>query len=178
MKLTSAALASALATLAIASPTPVIKRAENCEQYGSVETGDYTIYNNLWGQAQATSGSQCFSVTGLADNVLSWATTWSWQGDTSVKSYANAVLTSLVSSPKQISSILSMESEWSWTNEGSNVVADVAYDLFTSSTADGDEEFEIMIWCAALGNAGPISSTYVSTIPMNVHSTILTVIGR
>lgn len=39
------------------------------------------------------------------------------------------------------------------------MVADVAYDLFTSSSADGDEEYEIMIWLAALGGAGPISST-------------------
>ena len=45
------------------------------------------------------------------------------------------------------------------SNSDNNVVADVAYDLFTSSTADGDEEYEIMIWLAALGGAGPISST-------------------
>lgn len=42
---------------------------------------------------------------------------------------------------------------------GSDIVADVAYDLFLSSTADGDAEYEIMIWLAALGGAGPISST-------------------
>lgn len=45
------------------------------------------------------------------------------------------------------------------SNTGSDIVADVAYDLFTSSSADGDEEYEIMIWLAALGGAGPISST-------------------
>ncbi|KAK4632156.1 putative xyloglucan-specific endo-beta-1,4-glucanase A [Fulvia fulva] len=155
-----AVLALALANLAIASPTPLDKRAENCEQYGSVQTGDYTFYNNLWGQAQATSGQQCFGVTGLTNNLLSWATTWSWLGDTSVKSYANAVLGSLVTSPKQLATVSSLDSEWSWTNEGSDVVADVASDLFTSSSAEGDEEFEIMIWLAALGDAGPISSTY------------------
>jgi xyloglucan-specific endo-beta-1,4-glucanase len=42
---------------------------------------------------------------------------------------------------------------------GSNIIADVAYDLFTSSTATGSDEYEIMIWLAALGGAGPISST-------------------
>ncbi|EME47572.1 glycoside hydrolase family 12 protein [Dothistroma septosporum NZE10] len=159
MKL-SVALASALAALAIASPTPILKRAENCEQYGSVQTGDYTVYNDLWGEAQATSGSQCFSIAGLSGGVLSWATTWSWKGGSSVKSYANAALKSLTTSPKQLSSISSIESKWSWTNKGSDVVADVAYDLFTSSSAGGDEEFEIMIWLAALGGAGPISSAY------------------
>ncbi len=42
---------------------------------------------------------------------------------------------------------------------GSDVVANVAYDLFTSSSAGGDSEYEIMIWLAALGGAGPISSS-------------------
>lgn len=39
------------------------------------------------------------------------------------------------------------------------MIADVSYDIFTSSTASGSNEFEIMIWLAALGGAGPISST-------------------
>lgn len=42
---------------------------------------------------------------------------------------------------------------------GSDIVADVAYDMFTSSSASGSDEYEIMIWLAALGGAGPISST-------------------
>ena len=40
-----------------------------------------------------------------------------------------------------------------------NVVANVAYDIFLSSSASGDNEYEIMVWLAALGGAGPISST-------------------
>lgn len=42
---------------------------------------------------------------------------------------------------------------------GTGIVANVAYDLFTSSTASGDAEYEVMIWVGALGGAGPISST-------------------
>lgn len=38
-------------------------------------------------------------------------------------------------------------------------MADVSYDMFTSSTASGSNEYEIMIWLAALGGAGPISNT-------------------
>ena len=45
----------------------------------------------------------------------------------------------------------------SYTGDG--MVANVAYDLFTGSTADGDAEYEIMIWLSAIGGAGPISST-------------------
>jgi xyloglucan-specific endo-beta-1,4-glucanase len=43
--------------------------------------------------------------------------------------------------------------------QGTNLVANVACDLFLSSTANGDSEYEIMIWLAALGGAGPISAT-------------------
>ncbi|OKP06057.1 hypothetical protein PENSUB_6543 [Penicillium subrubescens] len=41
----------------------------------------------------------------------------------------------------------------------SNIVADVAYNIFTSNSPDGPGAYEIMIWVAALGGAGPISST-------------------
>ena len=65
-----------------------------------------------------------------------------------VKSYPNVVV-SLDSKP--LSEITSMQSSWSWSYSGSNIVADVAYDMFTSSTPGGSEEYEIMIWLAALG---------------------------
>lgn len=42
---------------------------------------------------------------------------------------------------------------------GSNIIADVAYDMFTSSSTGGSAEYEVMIWLAALGGAGPITST-------------------
>lgn len=42
---------------------------------------------------------------------------------------------------------------------GNSLVADVSLDIFTSSSATGSNEFEIMVWLAALGGAGPISST-------------------
>lgn len=72
-----------------------------------------------------------------------------------MKSYPNVVVDS---SGQQISAISSMPSTWSWTYEGDDIVADVAYDFFTSSTAGGSNEFEVMVWLAALGGAGPISS--------------------
>ncbi|KAF2161047.1 glycoside hydrolase family 12 protein [Zasmidium cellare ATCC 36951] len=157
-KATTAFVSAALAGLVAAAPSNTIRQASNCEQYGSVQTGPYTVYNNLWNESAATSGSQCFSVTGLVNNVLSWATTWTWVGGAGqVKSYANAVV-SLTAT--QIGSISSLSSSWTWDYQGSNLIADVAYDLFTSSSPTGDEEFELMVWLAAIGGAGPISSTY------------------
>lgn len=77
-----------------------------------------------------------------------------------MKSYPNVVVDD---SNQQISKISSMASKWSWTYTGSNIVADVAYDIFTSSKAGSETpEFEVMVWLAALGGAGPISSTYYS----------------
>lgn len=73
-----------------------------------------------------------------------------------VKSYAN-VVTKI--SQKALSSISSLPSVWKWKYTGSNIIANVSYDLFTGSTATGSAQYEVMIWLSALGGAGPISST-------------------
>jgi xyloglucan-specific endo-beta-1,4-glucanase len=79
------------------------------------------------------------------------------------------------SSGQQISAISSMPTVWSYTYEGTDLVADVAYDLFTSSTQGGSNEYEVMIWLAALGGAGPISST--SKASLQVAAPVLTPAG-
>lgn len=76
-----------------------------------------------------------------------------------MKSYSN-VVTEFTST--QLSGISTMDSTWDWSYSGSSIVSDVSYDMFTSSTAGGSNEYEIMVWLAALGGAGPISSTYGS----------------
>ncbi|KAK4550449.1 hypothetical protein LTR36_000027 [Oleoguttula mirabilis] len=161
MKFSNTIAAASLAAVAAAAPTgTVVKRATECAQYATVETGSYTIYNNLWGESAATSGSQCLQVTSLSGSTAAWASTWSWAGGVdNVKSYANAVV-SLTA--KKLSAISSMESTFDWSYSGTNVVADVSYDMFTAASASGSSEYEIMIWLAALGGAGPISSTYGS----------------
>lgn len=60
---------------------------------------------------------------------------------------------------KALSSIKSLPSVWKWSYAGDDLIANVSYDLFTSSKAGGDPEYEIMIWVGALGGAGPISAT-------------------
>lgn len=42
---------------------------------------------------------------------------------------------------------------------GSDIVADVSYDLWLAPTSGGTNSYEIMVWLAAIGGAGPISST-------------------
>lgn len=87
-----------------------------------------------------------------------------------VKSYPNAVVSI---DSKQLSEYSSMQSSWSWSYTGSDIVADVSYDMFTSSSAGGSNEYEIMIWLGALGGAGPISSEpfvdILGCVSTNVH---------
>jgi xyloglucan-specific endo-beta-1,4-glucanase len=159
MQLTQFLIPLALSTAALAAPTPTLdKRATTiCGQWDSVVTGTYTVFQDLWNEQTATSGSQCSTINSDASGTLSWSTSWTWAGGAGqVKSFANAVVTSTA---KQISAIQSIPSTWNWSYTGSNIIADVAYDMFTSSTATGSDQFEIMIWLAALGGAGPISAT-------------------
>ncbi|TVY94317.1 putative xyloglucan-specific endo-beta-1,4-glucanase A [Lachnellula willkommii] len=160
MKFTQAILPLVFTAAAVATPTPTLdKRATTiCGQWDSVVTGAYTVYQDLWNEAEATSGSQCSTVTSLSDSTLVWSTSWTWAGASNqVKSYANAVVSS--TTKLQFSAITSIPTTWKWSYTGSDIVADVSYDIFTSSTATGSNEYEIMIWLAALGGAGPISST-------------------
>ncbi|KAF4920574.1 Endoglucanase cel12C [Colletotrichum viniferum] len=152
------AILALLPLAAVATPTPTVeKRASTyCGQWDSAVTGTYTVYNNLWGMSSGT-GSQCTTLTGLSGSNLVWSTKWSWSGGQyNVKSYANAVVSI---TKKALSSIGSIPSTWSWSYSGSGLVANVAYDLFTSSTASGSAQYEIMIWLGSLGGAGPISAT-------------------
>ncbi|OHE92471.1 glycosyl hydrolase family 12 [Colletotrichum orchidophilum] len=152
------AVLAILLPLTLATPTPTVeKRATTfCGQWDSAVAGTYTVYNNLWGMSAGT-GSQCTTLTGLSGSNLQWSTTWSWSGGQyNVKSYANAVVNI---SKKALSTISSIPSTWTWSYSGTGIVANVAYDLFTSSTATGSAQYEIMIWLGALGGAGPISAT-------------------
>ncbi|KXH34829.1 xyloglucan-specific endo-beta-1,4-glucanase A [Colletotrichum salicis] len=160
MQFTSYFISAMLAVTAVASPTPVSidKRATKmCDSFGSVATGGFTIYHNNWGAAQATSGSQCTTFTSLKSGSVAWSTSWTWAGGQGqVKSYSNVALEKV---NKQLSAVKSIPSKWTWSYTGSNIVADVAYDLWLAPSVGANNKYEIMIWLGALGGAGPISST-------------------
>ena len=79
MKLSTFLIAST-ASLALAAPATIEKRADYCGQWDNKVNGVYTTYNNLWGQSDATSGSQCTGVDSLTGSTLKWHTSWSWAG--------------------------------------------------------------------------------------------------
>ncbi|KKK12473.1 hypothetical protein P175DRAFT_0430638 [Aspergillus ochraceoroseus IBT 24754] len=153
MKFLALALAS-LASAASIGAEDATRRGDFCAQWDTVTAGKFILYNNLW---NASSGSQCTGLDSAKGNSITWHTSWSWSGGPSyVKSYANAAYQFTAT---KLSKIRSIPTEWKWSYTGSDIVADVAYDMFTSPTASADAEYEIMIWLAALGGAGPISST-------------------
>lgn len=146
----------------------------NTGQWDTVDLEDYILYINQWGKQNAQSGQSCASINSVNGNEVAWTTTWTWTGGEGVKSYTNinakkgidTQLSSLssikVNSPTALLDIayISRQAKWSWTQTtGSNTVTNIAYDLFTSSTAGGSDEYEIMIWLDNV-NAGPISYTY------------------
>ncbi|KAI0761855.1 concanavalin A-like lectin/glucanase domain-containing protein [Irpex lacteus] len=132
-----------------------VDTSSHCGQYDTVTAGTYTLFVNLWGKKDATSGSQCSNINSLSGNTIAWKTTWNWVGGTGIKSYSNIQQNAGIN--KQLSAIKSIPTTWKWSQKSSgSIVADVAYDLFTADTAGGSNVNEIMIWLANY-NAKPIS---------------------
>ncbi|KAF8443927.1 glycoside hydrolase family 12 protein [Boletus edulis BED1] len=151
-----------LLPLTFVSAFPLWHRGNTfCDQWGSVSTGPYTLANDLWNKDSATSGWQCTTLESINGNRVKWFTDWSWTGAPSqVKSFANVQLNEGIH--QQLSAITSMPSTWHWSHSGNESVScDVAFDLFTSYSPDGNDSNEVMIWMANF-NAGPISYNYGS----------------
>lgn len=110
----SATLVSGVAAAVIAVPPSKVLQARAttiCGQWDSVETGTYTVYQDLWNKDNGT-GSQCSTIGALNGSTLSWSTSWSWAGNaTQVKSYANVVAALAI---KKLSAISSIPTTWDW----------------------------------------------------------------
>ncbi|KAJ7439329.1 glycoside hydrolase family 12 protein [Mycena latifolia] len=154
-----------LVPFVFSAPTDVAERAaaidttSHCGLFDSVTAGSYSLLLNQWGASGATSGSDCANLVSLTGTNLAWKTVWTWTGGNGVKSFTNINVNSGLN--KQLSAISSMPTTWTWSQSTSSVVADVAYDLFTSSSAGGSAVNEIMVWLANF-NAGPISAQFNS----------------
>ncbi|POM72658.1 Putative hydrolase [Phytophthora palmivora] len=147
------------ATVAVVTgATSAVTEEAFCGQWNLTETKDYTLYNNLWGQSNDTKGTQCTGLDSVKGSTIAWHTSYNWKGSkVQVKSFANVALKFdhvPLSKVKSIPSTI----KYKFKAKG-NVVANIAYDLFTTSTPDGDAEYEVMVWLAAIGGAGPISAT-------------------
>jgi len=74
MKFTTAIATAAFAALATAAPLE--KRADKCGQWDSIAASPYTLYNDLWGESGATSGSGCFGLDSISGNTIKWHSTY------------------------------------------------------------------------------------------------------
>ncbi|KDR66527.1 hypothetical protein GALMADRAFT_147761 [Galerina marginata CBS 339.88] len=136
-----------------------IDTSSHCGTWDSVTAGPYSLNLDQWGISGA-SGSDCASLTSLNGNTIAWKTTWKWTGGNAngVKTYTDIQLNNGLN--KQLSAIKSIPVVWNWSQSSTGTVkADVAYDLFTASSAGGNNVNEIMVWLANI-NVGPISSSY------------------
>ncbi|OLL23217.1 Xyloglucan-specific endo-beta-1,4-glucanase A [Neolecta irregularis DAH-3] len=124
--------------------------------------------NNLWGE-NGFSGTQCITADNSQTSPISWASNWNWTGGPRfVKSYANSKVTTNL--PILVSNIHSIKSSWSWSYSETDIVADVAYDLFLGPKSDSKYDFEIMIWLAGFGEMGPLGSSIDKNITLAGHS--------
>ena len=118
-----------------------------CDQYGYYAANSYYFNNNAWGKS-AGSGSGCTYVDHTSSSGVGFHVQWQWSGgQNNVKAYPYAGRT--ISQKKILSQISSIPTSVSWSYSGSNLRADVAYDLFTSSNANHDTssgDYELMIW--------------------------------
>ncbi|KAI5800742.1 concanavalin A-like lectin/glucanase domain-containing protein [Pyronema domesticum] len=159
---------SIFTTSLLASCATIVCAADFCGQWDTATTTNYILYNNLWGSSAATSGSQCTGLDSTSGTSISWHTSWSWAGGSyNVKSFAN---TALRFTPKKLSAISSIPSSWTYSYSASNIVANVAYDIFLDTTSGSSTSaYEIMVWLAAYGGAGPIGSQ-VATVTIGEKS--------
>ncbi|KAJ4474350.1 glycoside hydrolase family 12 protein [Lentinula aciculospora] len=162
----------------VAVPTPEIeKRATTfCGQWDTFTDGNFELFLDQWGLSDATSGSDCASITSVSGNTVAWTTTYDWVGGTGIKSFTNIQLNAGIN--QQLSAISSIPSTWDWTiSTSGTIVADVAYDIFTSDTSGGSATNEIMIWLANF-NAGPISSSYNADGQPNPIASDISIAGQ
>ncbi|SPJ71753.1 probable endoglucanase I precursor [Fusarium torulosum] len=130
-----------------------------CDQYSYYVNGGYEFNNNRWGQ-DLGSGNQCTYIDWTNREGAGWHVDWSWSGgQDNVKTFPNSALQ--MDKKRLMSSISTMQSAAEWSYKGTDIRADVAYDLFTAADpnhATHSGEYELMIWLGKYGNVQPIGS--------------------
>ena len=117
------------ATLLLASAASGAMAVSLCDQYAYYDSNGYNFNNNEWGK-DAGSGSGCVYIDDMYTTGTIFHVNWDWSGgDNNVKAYPNCGLD--ITKGRTISSIGSMPTEVYWSYTGSNIRADVSYDLFS-----------------------------------------------
>jgi uncharacterized protein (TIGR00725 family) len=114
-----------------------------CSQWDKWVNGEYTIYNNIWGEGY---GTQCI----WAESYGNWGVTADHPNTSGIKSCPNAgkVLN------KTVSALASCTSSFNVTVPGSGSHL-TTYDIWADS-----RQYEIMIWVYYTGQGGPIARAW------------------
>jgi hypothetical protein len=151
-KLLLTPLIALLALIGFAAAPAQAATWSSCDQWGSWTSGNYTVYNNIWGSG---AGSQC-----------AWANSgsnfgvWAQHPDTGgIKSYPNS--TRYVG--KTITSLASLTSSYNVTVPSSGAY-NTAYDVW-----DSGKTKEIMLWVNYNGAVGPLGSS-IGNVTLGGHT--------
>jgi xyloglucan-specific endo-beta-1,4-glucanase len=149
-------LSSALILTLHVSTTSAIQL---CEQYGYFPTTmGFEFNNNMWGMQDDAAGTQCLYIDSTHPSGVAWHTDWDWSSSSApggadgeyadnVKAYPYSGVA--IEEKKLLSDINGMPTSVAWDYSGTNVRADVSYDMFTSADQDHDPssgDYELMIW--------------------------------
>lgn len=119
------------------------------DQFAYHSSDGYYLNNNEWGR-DSGKGRQCTYIDRIDKVGVGWHTEWSWSGEPgSVKSYPYSGRE--LAKKRTVNSIKSIHSKAEWMYRGTDVHANVAYDLFTAKDPDRDTssgDYELMIWYA------------------------------
>jgi xyloglucan-specific endo-beta-1,4-glucanase len=133
--------------LQLAAMAPLAMAVDLCDQFAYHNEAGWYFNNNEWGSGSG-SGDQCTHVDSVGSSGVSWHTEWSWSGgENNVKSYPYSGRE--LSDKKLVNTIGKIPSGADWSYSGSDIRANVAYDIFTA--ADPNHEIssgdhELMIW--------------------------------
>ncbi|KAM0272563.1 hypothetical protein ACHAQH_008673 [Verticillium albo-atrum] len=166
-----AALASALPQStqhdsAVLKADAVERRATLCGPEDYVETFWFLVKNGIF-KASPNEGSQCISVVGQFNSVLSWSTSFTWAGASSTpRSFSRADRWRFQASP--LFDYHSLFSNWRWSYTGSDLKATVLFEITgggngtplpSSSCRTTAPDWSLQVWLAKFGDVTPISST-------------------
>uniref|UniRef100_M4BQB0 Cell 12A endoglucanase n=1 Tax=Hyaloperonospora arabidopsidis (strain Emoy2) TaxID=559515 RepID=M4BQB0_HYAAE len=158
--------------LALVATSSLTAAQRFCGQYDLKVVPPYTVYNNLWGQADDSNGTQCTEVTRISDESIAWTTDFKWAGSRyQVKSFANAALTF---TPVKMSQVASMPTviEYKYESVDDTLITNVAYDMLLSPHPEGEFTYELMVWLATFGGAAPLARSYDPMVPVKANVTV------
>ena len=133
--------------LSLATLASVASAVSLCGQFDYFAQNGYNYNNNEWGK-DSGSGSGCVYIDATYTTGGIFHVNWNWSGgNNNVKAYP--YIGNDVAKGRKLSSINSINTEVYWSYTGSNIRADVAYDLFSAADPNhntGSGDYELMVW--------------------------------